>query len=118
VACGKLGEMDGGEGLMYVAARCYIWCALGQMVWCTVFCCVQRWWLGDARGVRYGLHAVSIPHSRSEKEMQVKTAGSKPGRVGMGPNFLMYYMLCSSIIHTWRWRAVASKWQCCYIVMY
>jgi len=54
--------MDGGEGLMYVAATCYIWCTLGWTVWCTVFC-VQRGRLGDARGVWHGWHTVSIPHT-------------------------------------------------------
>jgi hypothetical protein len=28
VACGKLGEMNGGEGLMYVGAMYCIWCTL------------------------------------------------------------------------------------------
>ena len=69
MACGKLGEMDGGGGMTYVAATCYTGCTLGQTVWCNVSCCVLIGWLGDARGVRHGQRAVSIPHSRSEKEV-------------------------------------------------
>jgi hypothetical protein len=41
---------------------------------------------------------ISIPLSGPEKEVQVKTAGSKPAKVGMGPNLLTYHMLSSSII--------------------
>jgi len=33
VACGKLEEMNGGEGLTYVGATYYTWCALGQTCW-------------------------------------------------------------------------------------
>jgi hypothetical protein len=49
--------------------------------------------------------------SRSEKEVHVKTAGSNPAKVGMGPNLLTYYILHSSIIRTGGWRVVASKRQ-------
>jgi len=62
VACGKLGEMNGGEGLTYVAAMYDIWCALGRTCWCNVSCCFLRGWLDDAWGVWHGRHAVSIPH--------------------------------------------------------